>query len=295
MIYEFAVSPSICDNWQNLRFLLSSFGKVEGRLLSDIPKKQWFNLALKTIKQSDHPPVERKRLSEGIIKLKNKSLYKRNYVPECAGKNWMEHALTAHKDRPFRAILTDGCHANVNCVLINDIELIEKDLWNIQPGCMAKRTAAEMLEPIKPMLDCANEVILIDRNFNPGKARFVNFLAELLTYLSHRSYSPSIQTIAYHLGDKIPTEHIQYLCNEHVTRRIPNGMKLNIYIWPKDELHDRYVLTDNGGVKYGVGLDEYDGSGSKEVAINRIFESEYRKWWTDCQKRQPAFNISHKS
>jgi hypothetical protein len=293
MIYEFAVSPSICDSWQNLRFLLSSFGKEEGRLLSDIPKKQWFNLALKTIKQSDHPPVERKRMSEGVIKLKNKSLYKRNYVPDIAGKNWLDCALAAHKDRPFRGILTDGCHAVEDCVLINDIELTEKALWNIPPGCMAKRTATEMLEPIKPMLDCANEAILIDRNFDPGKARFINFLSELLNYLSHRSYSPSIQTISYHLGDKMSPEHIQYLCNEHLAHRIPYGMKLNIYIWPKDELHDRYVLTDNGGVKYGVGLDEYDGGGSKEVAINRIFESEYRKWWNECQKRPQALTISN--
>lgn len=292
MIYEFAVSPTICDSWQNLRFLLSSFGKEEGRLLSDIPKKQWCKEALKTIKHSNNPPVERKRMSEGVIKLKNKSLYKRNFVPAVSGTNWIEHALAAHRDRPFRAILTDSCHEDEEHVLLNDFELTEKDLWKVLPGCMVERTAKEMLKPIKAMLDCANTVILIDRNFDPSKARFVNFLVKLFKYLSNRPYSPSIKTISYHLGDKISSEHMKYLCDKKLADRIPRGMKLNIYIWPKDELHDRYVLTDNGGANYGIGLDENDGASSKEVAINRISNDEYKKWWTDCQKRPLSFMIS---
>lgn len=292
MIYEFAVSPAICDSWQNLRFLLSSFGKEEGRLLSDIPKKQWFNLAMKTVKQSDNPQKERKVMTEGVIKLKKKSLYKRNFVPAVSSANWLDHALTAHHDRPFRAILTTDCQVKENYLLTNNFELTEQDLWKISPGCMVKRTAGEMLESIKPMLDCANEVILIDRNFDPGKRRFVNFLAELLTYLANRTYSPSIQTVSYHMGDKMAVDHIRHLCDEYVTHRIPSGISVNICVWPNSELHDRYVLTDNGGVKYGIGLDEHEGVSSREVAVNRIFETEYRKWWAECQKRPVAFTIS---
>lgn len=292
MIYEFAVSPAICDSWQNLRFLLSSFGKEEGRLLSDIPKKQWFNLAMKTVKQSDFPPVERKRMSEGVIKLKNKSLYKRNFVPAASSANWLDHALIAHQDRPFRAILTNDCQAEEKYLLTNDFELTEQDLWKIPPGYMVNRTAGEMLEPIKPMLDCANEVVLIDRNFDPGKRRFVNFLTELLTYLANRTHSPSIHTVSYHMGDKMSVDHIRHLCNEYVIPRISGEIRVNICVWPNSELHDRYVLTDNGGVKFGIGLDEYDGGSPRKDAVNRIFESEYRKWWAECQKRPVAFTIS---
>jgi len=293
MIYEFAVSPSICGSWQNLRFLLSSFGKEEGRLLSDIPKNKWVNLASKTIKLSKNRPLERKRMSVGLLNLKKKSLYKRDFVPQIAGEKWIKHALAAHKDRPFRAILTEGCPASEKYVLTNDFELPEKKLWKVPSGCMAKRTAKEMLDPIKTMLDCANEVILIDRNFDPEKSRFVNFLEELLNYLSNRSYSPSIQTVSYHVGNRMSSEHIEYLCREHVAKKeILHGIKLNIYIWPRNELHDRYILTDNGGVKYGIGLDEDDGGSSKEVAINRISNDEYRKWWTECQKRTLSCQIS---
>ena len=44
MVYEFALSPSLCSNWHDLRFFLQTFGKEEGRLFSDIPRRNWIRL-----------------------------------------------------------------------------------------------------------------------------------------------------------------------------------------------------------------------------------------------------------
>jgi hypothetical protein len=234
-------------------------------------------------------------MSECIVKLKKKSMHRRNFVPPAPNADWIDQALIAHKDRPFRAILTNRSQSENPCVLSNDFELTEKSLWQIPAGCIVTRTAGEMIEPIKPMLDCAATVILIDRNFDPGKKRFVRFLLEMIKYLSCRTFSPRIRTVSYHLGDKISPEHIEYLCNSKILPHLPFETKLNIYIWPKDELHDRYVLTDKGGVKYGIGLDENDGSSSKEVSINRIFDTEYKFWWGKCQNASMFFSICHNS
>ena len=52
------------------------------------------------------------------------------------------------------------------------------------------------------MLDCAREVVLVDRNFDPDKYRWRQFLIKLTEFLSERTFSPSIGKIDFHLGDK---------------------------------------------------------------------------------------------
>jgi len=54
MIYEFAISPILFKEWQDLRFFLQSFGREEGRLLSDIPRKKWMKMTRKEINASDN-------------------------------------------------------------------------------------------------------------------------------------------------------------------------------------------------------------------------------------------------
>ena len=107
MIYEYAISPSLCKDYSNLRFFLETFGMGEGRLFSDIPRNQWRIFAYTIIKESDNGQVEKKRLFKAAKKLYRKAVYYRKSVPEIDSEKWLDHALTAHQNHPFRAILTE--------------------------------------------------------------------------------------------------------------------------------------------------------------------------------------------
>ncbi|MBW2428178.1 MAG: hypothetical protein JRF56_04410 [Deltaproteobacteria bacterium] len=148
-----------------------------------------------------------------------------------------------------------------------------------------------MIQAIRPMLDCAREVVLIDRNFDPGKYRWRQFLIKLVEFLSGRTFSPSIGKIDFHLGDDVSLNHLQVLCSNNIVGDLPVGMKVNFFVWPREQLHDRYVLTDVGGVRFGIGLDICDGSGPEKVEISRISEETRRRWWTLCKNKAIAFSI----
>jgi len=291
MIYEFAIAPTLCTDWKDLRFFLETFGKGEGRLVSDIPNKKWMRLARMEIKNSENRQVMKKRLVAGAEKLYRKAIYRRNYLPEIGNVSWIDHAISAHKNRPFQAILTNCYDGDEEFVLTIEQDFIENDRWQILPDDIIERSARKMVEVIQPMLNCSREVVLVDRNFDPYKYRWRPFLNELATFLSKRNFSPSIQKIDYHLGDKISVEHLKLLCSQHLLKDLPPDIKINFFIWPWDEMHDRYILTDVGGVKFGIGLDIYDGSGSKGVEVSRISAETRDRWWKVCKKKETSFSI----
>lgn len=291
MIFEFAISPTLCTNYKDMQLFLQTFGRSEGRLFSDIPRKKWMRLVRLEIKNSKNGQVMKKRLVAAVERLSRKALYRRNYVPAAGGTPWIDHAIAAHKDRPFKAILTDCYNGNEECILSCEQDFTDDSRWTIPLDLEVKRTAAEMTQAIRSMLDCAREVVLIDRNFNPDKYRWRQFLIKLTEFLSERTFSPSIGKIDFHLGDDISVNQLQILCSNHIVAAISTGMKLNFFVWPRDELHDRYVLTDVGGIRFGIGLDVWDGSGPKKVEISRVSEETRLRWWVQCKNKTATFTI----
>ena len=291
MIFEFAISPSLCTNYKDLQLFHQTFGRGEGRLFSDIPRKKWMRLARQEIKASDNGQVMKKRLVAAVERLSRKALYRRNHVPNTGEKPWIEHAIAAHEDRPFKAILIDCYNGNEECIISCEQDFIDDSRWVIPLDSEVERTAAEMIQAIRPMLDCAREVVLIDRNFDPDKYRWRQFLIELTSFLSRRTFSPSIGKIDFHFGDDISVNQLQLLCSKHIAGDLPAGMKVNFFVWPRDELHDRYVLTDVGGVRFGIGLDVWDGSGPEKVEVSRISEETRLRWWALCKNKTTSFTL----
>ncbi|MBI9083878.1 MAG: hypothetical protein JEZ11_09800 [Desulfobacterales bacterium] len=276
---------------RDMNFFRGSLGADQGRLISDIPRKKWSRIARKAILDSENGEVAKKRLAANLDALSRDALFKRNTVPNVATDIWMDHALAAHADRPFRAILTDTHEGDEAYVFANDTDFAAEPLWAIPIDMAVDRTTQMMIEAIRPMLDCAREVVLIDRNFDPDKYRWRPFLEELALFLSRRTFSPSINKIAFHIGDHFGVHHVQGRCTHHFGAKIPAGMRIEFHIWPKDDLHDRYVLTDIGGARFGVGLDIHDGSGQTAVEINRISAETHRRWWGRCKSRAATFII----
>ena len=284
MIYEYAVDPELCADWRDLRMLIDSFGKSEGRVMSDVPVNKWLGEAYLAIRASEGGTVKRKRLKLGARRLIEKALYRRETSPAAEG-SWINTAKSYHADHEFRAIITHEYSGDEDYIVTNDIDLSHNPLWQVPHDLNIDRVANLMINEIKPFLEMAGEVILVDRNFDPREQRFVNVVIKILELLKAKSTGPPISKVVYHLGDKLGKGEVVNRCQQYVKGRIPSGMSLDLYIWPKDDLHDRFILTEVGGVKFSVGLDESLGGGTSKVIIDRLAEETYREWWAKCHQR----------
>jgi hypothetical protein len=51
-------------------------------------------------------------------------------------------------------------------------------------------------------------------------------------------------------------------------------MRLRLFRWSHRELHDRYILTDVGGLKFGQGLDQAGDTEQQEVQVTLLGQAE---------------------
>src|ERR687892_2444801 len=82
-------------------------------------------------------------------------------------------------------------------------------------------------------------------------------------------------------------------CERYLPTLVPAGLILIVRRWTNraggERLHNRYVLTDIGGVQFGVGLDEGDPGTTDDVT--RLDTDAYRRRMEDYTGAAPAFDL----
>ena len=135
-------------------------------------------------------------------------------------------------------------------------------LWSVPREEPVLRTAASMATHLKPMLSCATRILFVDPHFRPSEPRFRNPLKKFLKIICDGSRDVTLEYHTMH-NDKKPAWNV-FLdeCQKYLPSLIPHGFTLTVRRWEErnigEELHDRYILTDIGGVKIPRGLDESD-------------------------------------
>jgi hypothetical protein len=300
MIYEYAVDPSFFNSEGNACFILENFGRDHGRLISEIKKDHWISLVRDTIRNSNNKPIARQTLKEALkILVKNKrALYCRQRRVE--DSNWRTLTEKEHKKWPFRGILVEQYEGTNDHFLIRDINLSNKEKWLAPSSVTVEREPQEMVNAVSPMLENSREVMLVDRNFRLENSsgsfigKYKNVLMCFLKFLANKQYGPSVNKLFYHLGingiEEISNPAIRNMensCIRHLKNDIPSGIKLEIAIWPWNQLHDRFLLTELGGIDFGIGLDEFTGSNERTVRLKRISKDDHAQEWSKFKNKQP--------
>ncbi|MCX5880290.1 MAG: hypothetical protein NTU74_00230 [Deltaproteobacteria bacterium] len=299
MIYEYAVDPSFFTNEDKACFIIESFGRDKGRLVSEIKKDHWANVVRDTIRISNNAPIARHRLKEALIILgKKKALYCRQKLVE--NGDWRSQTDNMHKSWPYRGILVEQYSGSENHILVRDITLFDKENWAAPPSIVVEREAEKMVTAVSSLLENAREVMLVDRNFKLENqqgspvSKYKNVLICFLKYLENKKYGPPVGKLTYHLGQNGVTEitksvisHLEDQCNRHLRIMIPQNIRLEIAVWPWNKLHDRFLLTEIGGIDFGIGLDEDAGTNEKTVRLKRLSDADHAQEWSKFKQKQP--------
>jgi hypothetical protein len=97
----------------------------------------------------------------------------------------------------------------------------------------------------------------MDRNFLPDSNRYRDPLGEMLMYFLDRHGKPRPVEVELHFGHRVLeiAPNFEAACNAHLQDIVPVGIRLTVVRWNHDDLHNRYILTDRGGIQLGEGLD----------------------------------------
>jgi len=172
---------------------------------------------------------------------------------------WLENARAEHRRTPFRAIIADS---NADDCILDASEVDEQDeRWRVDTGCLVARQAEALVEKVRLLIMASKRVVVIDP-FRPDQRDKRRPLAALFDVVADRA------DVEVHLSDKaIGYEHCMSQAAAKLPALVSPGAHLIIRCWRErdggERLHNRCMLTDIGGVKFGDGL-ENGGAGQQD-------------------------------
>jgi len=200
----------------------------------------------------------------------------RNYYAE---NSWVENALREHAARAFRAIIFAGEQKSCAEALCANACSEDDALFDAPISRDITRTARDISDALFPLATTAHEIDIVDPFFDlrPGKGDFLNPIASLLGKLSASGSPCKVIRIHFRTHGSRPPDNILLRDAPRQTKgAIPAGFVLQLYEWDEipgsEDFHDRFFLTDTGGLMIGAGL---SAEGSTETATFTLLDDSH--------------------
>ena len=298
MIHEYALEPELVATWTDpsiCRSFKENFGLGQGRVVSQYPE-HWKHLVRDASRGNNdlaQNDLAQKRLVELLVHLSEQMVRRSDAQWDGKSKSWLENAECEHKRRPFHAILARTNPKSLAHVL-TECEIGDSALWKVEHGRPVKRNAVEMAEVVAPMLECSSDVIFVDPYFRPGRQRWRRPFKAFLERMVRQRPGEMPTRIEVHTSDKVKDTEVKKFfrgeCDAKLHKCVPEEMKVLVRRLRQkpggERLHNRYILTDLGGVIFGTGLDEGDEGATDDITL--MDRDQYELRWSQYGGDPPA-------
>ena len=242
--------------------------------------------------------TDRKRMVELIQRLSEVKVVRRNAVwnPDRA---WLDNAVAEHQRIPFHAILARHNPSRHPKVLVADLLDERTSLWSVPHGVVVRRAATKMACVVRDMLRMARDIVFVDPYFSCSTDRYyVEVLAACLQACIEQRIPgghPRVRILTADDSDddsKCSHGFFTNQCRDHLPSKLPVGQQVEISRLKErtngEQLHNRYILTELGGVSFGAGLDEKPGAAFDDLFL--LTRGQYEKRWRQYAADPPVFD-----
>lgn len=290
MIYEYALEPLLLNNWKDFRYFIEKFGVAQGRLISRYPKR-WKRMVYESLTGCGE--VERKRIEDRLQNIDGKMITRQHEWN--SQQDWLSNAETEHLRRPFHAIVARSNPNRREYVLEGESVSEEHALWAARRRQPVPRIAQEMAACVALLLRTSQEILFVDPHFGPQHLRFRRPLEAFLAVALEQRDGSLPKKIEIHTGDDLGAGFFQQECQRCLPAIIPAGMKVRLVRWHQKEggekFHNRFILTERGGVMFGAGLDDSDSTEGETDDISLLNDEACKFRWVQYTSLTPAFEL----
>jgi hypothetical protein len=266
MIHEYAIEPEAVVEWASdrlaCRYIKDNFGIGQPRIMAEFPKlKNWRKQFKRAAASLDDLALER---SVELFKLLKEKTVLRSGSEYDGNISWLENTEKENQRHLFKAILAkNNPNRNKNILPCDQIGEWSDNLWKEHTRMVINRETGAMRKALAPLLQKANEIVFVDPYFRASQSKFREPFITMLEESALCSVYPSKERIELHVSDDYHNspscDEFRRECDRWLPGNIPHGITVQIKRWKQrpghDKLHNRYILTNLGGVAFGIGLD----------------------------------------
>lgn len=284
-----SISPEFPSSVADLINLRREFGPFKGRFIWQ-PCSAWLTQLIEAVETDPNLTEIQIQKARSIFEVLDKD----GYLLDINDKQGCEDWLNATTDA-----LANGVEFEFVIHPHNRVEpehsVAWTDLFDALADPMTQKTSWEIKgslfeyrEALSPLTYNANAIYLIDPYFNPLKTPYGGFdlTLEVLSLAKKSKRCAQIHLITTQAGlskEFLANDHsftsLQRDMRTEFAHRLPNGVKLIWHlIWDDSKshsrsadyfgMHDRYFLTDKGGLELSKGFFVRDPSNKRDEALN---------------------------
>lgn len=291
MIHAFALEPQLVATWgrrEEFRFIHDKFGLGAPRVLLELPAfNKWKRKVHEAATELALSQEDMKRIEE-LFRLFGEHKCRRVDSVYDGLVTWLENAEREYERRPFAGVVASANPRNHAGVLVAD-QLSPGSLrWVCDAGASPARTPEALATALSAMLANCRQLHLVDPHFGPENARHRKVLEALMNAFAQSGVPPEV--IRVHCAAKSALKFFEQEAARMATR-LRNGVLIEFVRWGQraggEKLHNRYVLTDLGGVALGVGLDEGEPGETDDLLL--LPRAQYEQRWAQYVGAAGAF------
>lgn len=271
MIHAFALEPKVVASWgrsAEFRFVADKFGFGTPRALLELPGfNNWKRAVYKAATELELSQEDMLRLAE-LFRLFGEHKCRRVGAVYDGVLTWLQNAEREHDRRPFAAVIATENPRGHQAVLLG-AQLDPRDArWNCTTGSVPPRTPEALAAALTAMLSNCRVLHLVDPHFGPENPRHRRVLEALLDVLAMHGIAPEL--VRVHCAAKSTLAFFESEAAK-MAARLPSGLTVEFARLKQrargEKLHNRYVLTDLGGVSFGVGLDAGEDGETEDLLL----------------------------
>ncbi|MCG3826661.1 hypothetical protein [Photobacterium damselae] len=274
MLREYIVDPnSYCRNIDSLQRFLSDFGTENGRVIVSLSNR-WEREQQDAIKASgiQLTTLERRKCFDRLKYLAKTSVVSAGSIPSELTE-WVDRAKFAQERLGIGAIISSAATLGANHKFdYTNFLHFQPPSWHLEKDATSPRKAEDMANTIKNSLRLASVGLFVDPYFDPAKIEYRRPLNSFVTNIVSGRVACKkvfIHTVEDREKGRSKKELRQWM-EELVHPELPAGFCIELWIWPSQLIHDRFILTKNVGYQFGHGWQE---SGNEmHVNISRLTE-----------------------
>lgn len=295
MIHAFALEPDLVATWgrrEEFRFIHDKFGLGTPRVLLQLPAfNKWKRKVYEAATELALSQEDMKRIEE-LFRIFGEHTHRRADAVYDGLLSWLENAEREYARRVFAGILATQNPRNHSAVLVASQIGTGSTGWRCEVGASPSRTSEALALALSAMLMNCRQLHLVDPHFGPENARHRRVIEALLKVVSADGIA--LDFVRVHCSDKSGLAFFEQEAAK-MARRFPPGVRVEFVRWRQkaggQRFHNRYVLTDIGGVMLGDGLDDDDGDGAGQTDdLHLLSRDQYRLRWAQYVDEDGSFD-----